>query len=73
MHKIPRDYPGSHFKKAVLELRGNVFPELHQNNPHQANLIHNVLLEEARKEFRLEKYKQLAESLNSKESDVSDQ
>lgn len=45
----------------MLELRGNPFPALKPNLNVNRNFIHNVLLEEARKEFRRKKYAQLSE------------
>lgn len=50
MWKAPRDYPGSFRLRAVLELRGNPFPSLEQQKSTRRNLLHNVLLDEARKE-----------------------
>ncbi|KAK0089733.1 hypothetical protein PV325_005880 [Microctonus aethiopoides] len=63
LHKIQYDYPGWWRRKAVLELRGNPYPGLEQPHPFEMKLIHNLLLNEARKEFRMQKYKELAESL----------
>lgn len=65
IHRVPKVYPGSPLERAVLELRGNPFPGIEQSNPHEPNLLHNVLLDEARREFRLAKYQQLAESLSA--------
>ncbi|XP_012253324.1 39S ribosomal protein L17, mitochondrial [Athalia rosae] len=59
MYNAPRPYPGEYYKKSVLELKGNVYPSLHQAYPQKRNLIHNILLEEARKEFRLKKYNEI--------------
>ncbi|XP_033217436.1 39S ribosomal protein L17, mitochondrial [Belonocnema kinseyi] len=63
LYKAPRDYPGDYRARAVLELRGNIYPSLNMQNPNTYSMIHNVLLSEARKEYRLEKYKQVAENL----------
>lgn len=63
MFKAPRDYPGIYYRKSVLELRGNPYPMLTQDNSQNRNLLHNVLLDEARKEFRREKLAELANKL----------
>lgn len=63
MFKAPRDYPGIYYRKSVLELRGNPYPVLTQDNSQNRNLLHNVLLDEARKEFRREKLAVLANKL----------
>ncbi|XP_012276027.1 39S ribosomal protein L17, mitochondrial [Orussus abietinus] len=70
LHKIQRDYPGIYYKKAVIELRGNVFPSIEQPHQHSYQMLHNMLLDEARKEFRMEKYKEIAE--NMKRSELGD-
>ncbi|TDG53234.1 hypothetical protein AWZ03_000049 [Drosophila navojoa] len=63
MFKAPRDYPGMYYRKSVLELRGNPYPALIPDNSQNRNLLHNVLLDEARKEFRREKLASLANKL----------
>ncbi|XP_064539488.1 large ribosomal subunit protein bL17m [Drosophila montana] len=63
MLKAPREYPGIYYKKSVLELRGNPFPVLTPDNSQNRNLLHNVLLDEARKEFRREKLAIMANKL----------
>nr|AAX62483.1 mitochondrial ribosomal protein L17 [Lysiphlebus testaceipes] len=60
---IEREYPGWFHRKSVLELRGNPYPGLEQPNPYEKKLIHNILLDEARKEYRLQKYQELADNL----------
>ncbi|EDS32952.1 39S ribosomal protein L17, mitochondrial [Culex quinquefasciatus] len=60
MYKAPKDYPGWYRKRAVLELRGNPYPPLVQNLAQNRSLLHNVLLDEARKDFRKEKYAEIA-------------
>lgn len=61
MFKAPREYPcvdtnQRYRARSILELRGNpyppVAPDMHQRN---RNLLHNVLLDEAKREFRKEK------------------
>lgn len=67
MHKAPRTYPGVPNIKAVLELRGNPYPPLVADVFHNRNLIHNVLLDEAKKEYRARKYAELADKIASEE------
>lgn len=63
MYKAPRDYPGTYYKKAVLELRDNPYPSLLQDFSQNRNFIHNVLLDEARKDYRREKLAEMANKL----------
>lgn len=65
MYRAPREYPGWYYERAVLELRGNPFPSLAPNTSNNRNLLHNVLLEEARKEYRKEKYLEIANSIGT--------
>lgn len=65
LHNAPCVYPGLPYKRAVLELRGNVYPSVEQHNPYQHTLLHNILLDAAGKEYRLEKYKEIAENMSS--------
>ncbi|XP_029722995.2 large ribosomal subunit protein bL17m [Aedes albopictus] len=60
MYKAPKEYPGWYRKRAVLELRGNPYPALVPNLHQNRSLLHNVLLDEARKDFRKEKYAEIA-------------
>ena len=57
MYKAPRPTSGPSHKRSVLELRGNIYPPLvlTTNSTVNRNLIHNVLLEEARKEYNAKK------------------
>lgn len=60
LYKAPKEYPNITFwNRAVLELRGNPFPELKPSLGVNRNFIHNVLLDEAKKEYRRKKYAQL--------------
>lgn len=64
MYKAPKTYPDlTHRDRAVLELRGNPFPALKPALNVNRNFIHNVLLDEAKKEYRKKKYAQLNEEL----------
>lgn len=67
MYKAPKTYPELAYRdRAVLELRGNPFPALKPPLSVNRNFIHNVLLDEAKKEFRRKRYAQLnAESTSS--------
>lgn len=67
MYKAPRPYPGDYDKKAVLELRGNPYPPLVPDMHNNRNLIHNVLLDEAKKEYRAAKYLEFAAKIASAE------
>ncbi|XP_046982376.1 39S ribosomal protein L17, mitochondrial [Schistocerca americana] len=59
----PTIYPGSHLARSVLELRGNIYPPLVPDTTSNRGLLHNVLLDEARREFRAKKYAEIAASV----------
>lgn len=61
MYKAPNLMVGRETDLSVLELRGNPFPSLTQkmNNKY---LLHNVLLDAARYEYRKNKYANLPEN-----------
>lgn len=65
MYKAPREFPGSDMKRAVLELRGNPYPPLKPDYSQNRGLIHNVLLDEAKKQYRKEKYAEIATKLTA--------
>lgn len=67
MIKVPKPYPGKHYEKAVLELRGNPYPSLLPDRQQNRNLIHNVLLDEAKKAYRTEKYAQIIAKIDEAE------
>lgn len=54
MFKAPREYPGHYRQRSVLELRGNPYPSLVPDFNMNRNLLHNVLLDEARKVYKKE-------------------
>ncbi|XP_028155537.2 39S ribosomal protein L17, mitochondrial [Diabrotica virgifera virgifera] len=60
-------------ERAVLELRGNPYPSLWPENNSNRDLLHNVLLDEAKKAYRMEKYKEIAAKVeeNIKDSNQS--
>lgn len=66
--KASQMWPSGRYKRSVLELKGNPFPPLYPDTRNNRNLIHNILLDEAKKEYRVQKYAELAEKL-SQESD----
>lgn len=63
MYRAPKVYPGKPYPLAVLELRGHPYPSLTPDTTRNRNLIQNVLLDEAKKEYRREKYEQMAKQL----------
>uniref|UniRef100_A0A1A9VZ02 Large ribosomal subunit protein bL17m n=1 Tax=Glossina austeni TaxID=7395 RepID=A0A1A9VZ02_GLOAU len=80
MYKAPRDYPGMYYKKSVLELRGNPYPSLIPDYSHNRTFLHNILLDEARKDYKREKFAEIANKLKaqspgdtSKESETKTQ
>lgn len=61
MYKAPKTYPDITFwDRAVIELRGNPFPLIKPTQSANRNIIHNVLLDEAKKEYRRKKYAKLS-------------
>lgn len=76
MYKAPQMYPNvNNYQRAVLELRGNPYPPLKPTQSNNQRFIQNVLLEEARKEYRRAKYAEVAEKLaplsKGKEADAN--
>ena len=67
MFRAPRPYPGHPRMRSVLELRGNPYPSLLPDFSLNRNLIHNVLLDEAHREFRMQKYDEISKKLESVE------
>lgn len=63
-HATPED--SYHYFRSVIELRGNPFPPLIKSGIDNKLLIQNVLLEEAKKEFRTAKYAEIAMDLEAK-------
>lgn len=70
MYKAPREYPGTEFKRAILELRGNPYPPVKPDYSQNRGFIHNVLLDEAKKQYRQEKYAEIAAKLTAGDSKV---
>ncbi|XP_037026490.1 39S ribosomal protein L17, mitochondrial [Bradysia coprophila] len=67
MYKAPREYPGpkTEHKRAILELRGNPYPSVKPDLSANRGLIHNVLFDEAKKQYRHEKYAEIAAKLTA--------
>lgn len=71
MYKAPREYPCLDIEKryrarSVLELRGNPYPPIAPDQSQKnRNLIHNVLLDEAKKEFNREKLLKFSEDVST--------
>lgn len=63
--KAPTPYTGSTREKAILELKGNPFPSLLHDFSTNRNLIHNVLMDEAKKEYRAQKYQEIANKIEA--------
>nr|ABM55619.1 putative mitochondrial ribosomal protein L17 [Maconellicoccus hirsutus] len=68
LYKAPKKYPDELLSYSILELRGNPFPPLIFDGSRNKNVIHNVLLEEARREYRKEKYAEIAAKVLSSEN-----
>lgn len=64
MFNAPQPFPYDGYKKAVLELRGNPYPSLVPDSQSNRNLIQNVLLDEAKKAYRSQKYKEIAKKID---------
>ncbi|RZC33105.1 39S ribosomal protein L17, mitochondrial, partial [Asbolus verrucosus] len=64
IYKAPTIHPETRLK-AVLELRGNPYPPLLPDMHHNRNLIHNVLLDEAKKAYRTRKYAEIAAKIDA--------
>lgn len=54
-------------------LTGNPYPKLTPDLSSNRNLIHNVLLDEAKKEFRAQKYAEMAEQIVSQDKVAEDE
>lgn len=73
MYKAPREYPGpvTEYKRAILELRGNPYPSVKPDYTQNRGFIHNVLLDEAKKQYRQEKYAEIAAKLTASDGKVA--
>ncbi|KAL1131294.1 hypothetical protein AAG570_010912 [Ranatra chinensis] len=68
--RVSSSYPDATNQRCVLELRGNPYPPLLQDTWHNKNLIHNVLLDAARKDYRESKYAEFAKQLGAGDKQV---
>lgn len=74
MYKAPREYPCVDFNqrmraRSILELRGNPYPPVAPDQVlRNRNLIHNVLLHEAKKAFYYEKKKEIEAQIGDEAS-----
>lgn len=73
MYKAPKPYSVEPKDKAVLELRNNPYPPLVSDMHQNRNLIHNVLLDEAKKAYRVKKYTQIAAKIEEAEKTLTSQ
>lgn len=71
IYKAPREYPGIYFRRSVLELRGNPYPALENIQHQNRNQIHNILLDEARKDFQKTKIEEMAARISAQEKEKS--
>ncbi|XP_045480073.1 39S ribosomal protein L17, mitochondrial [Harmonia axyridis] len=72
LYRAPKPpIPGDQNPKAVLELRGHPYPSLLPDNSSNKNLIHNVLLEEAKRAYRAKKYAEIAAKIDAVEEKLS--
>lgn len=63
LYLAPNPCPGHYFKRSVLELKGNIYPSLNIENPNEDNMIHNVLLDAAKSDYRRQKQKEMTSSM----------
>jgi len=52
-----------------VSLLGNPFPAILPQRSDQRNFIHNVLLDEAKKAYRAEKYEEITKSLEEQQDE----
>lgn len=72
MYTAPTLPPETH-KRAVLELKGNPYPSILPSFTTNRNMIHNVLLDEAKKAYRTKKYEEIAAKITAAETSVSEE
>lgn len=69
---IPFQLPDLKMTRTVLELRGHPFPPLVGSDYRNRNLLQNVLLDEAKKEYRKEKYAHFTAQLEKQNQENAD-
>lgn len=62
LHRVPTQLPGHAYLRAVLELKGHPYPPMPKYATDGKNLLHNTLLDSARKQFQME-FKKSVESM----------
>ncbi|XP_072930282.1 large ribosomal subunit protein bL17m [Epargyreus clarus] len=67
MYKAPKPQYGRYTDNSVLELRGNPYPPLVNKDVNNRQLIHNVLLDAAKYDYRQAKYAEMAEKIGKAE------
>ncbi|CAH0686140.1 unnamed protein product [Spodoptera exigua] len=67
LYNAPKPQYGRSIEKAVLELRGNPYPDLLNNKSNNKLLIQNVLLDAAKNEYRQTKIAEMAKNIGKKE------
>ncbi|KAG6440992.1 39S ribosomal protein L17, mitochondrial [Manduca sexta] len=67
MYKAPKPQYSRNLEKAVLELRGNPYPDLFTKQPNNRLWIQNVLLEAAKHDYRQSKYAEIAQNMAKNE------
>lgn len=77
MFNAPRQYPADpkrvYFKRVVLELKGNPYPAITPDVSYRnKNLIHNVLLEAAMKDYYAERERQEGVSQSENKANVQE-
>ncbi|XP_050524504.1 39S ribosomal protein L17, mitochondrial [Daktulosphaira vitifoliae] len=73
LYRAPKAYPDNVYPRSVLELKGNPFPSILPKRSEERNFIHNVLLDEAKKAYRAEKYEEITKSLEKNENNAIDE
>ncbi|XP_043207402.1 39S ribosomal protein L17, mitochondrial-like [Amphibalanus amphitrite] len=73
LYKLPPAYRENDkgAPRGVLELKGNPFPPLRDGSTDRKHLLHNVLLDEARRQYRHKKYQRLAAEARAALADSS--
>lgn len=73
MYKAPKPQYARVLDKAVLELRGNPFPNLTNKLANNKYLIQNVLLDAAKNEYRQSKYAEMAKKIGKDSKTIQEQ
>jgi len=68
LHHLGVKYPGEDHRLVVLELKGNPWPPIKTNQRDVSGNLVNVLLDAARKDYRRQKYAEIAGTMTDKTS-----